>query len=126
MAVASARCGERVRSVILAEFPRGLRVERDYDVSIPEFRGDREQLIQAVLNIAHNAAHALSDQRLPPRIITGRLAAHNIFCNCAMSVRPGHVSIGCAGGASGMMARSTSMSSGSAMTTGPGLPLVAT
>jgi two-component system nitrogen regulation sensor histidine kinase GlnL len=47
---------ERVRSLILAEFPRGLAVERDYDISIPEFRGDREQLIQAVLNIAHNAA----------------------------------------------------------------------
>jgi hypothetical protein len=46
---------ERVRSLILAEFPRGLAVERDYDTSIPEFRGDREQLIQAVLNIAHNA-----------------------------------------------------------------------
>jgi two-component system nitrogen regulation sensor histidine kinase GlnL len=39
---------ERVRSLILAEFPRGLQVERDYDVSIPDFRGDREQLIQAV------------------------------------------------------------------------------
>lgn len=50
---------ERVRALILAEFPRGLRVVRDYDTSIPEFRGDREQLIQAVLNIAHNAAHAL-------------------------------------------------------------------
>ena len=47
---------ERVRSLILAEFPRGLAIERDYDISIPEFRGDREQLIQAVLNIAHNAA----------------------------------------------------------------------
>jgi len=35
---------------------------RDYDASIPEFRGDREQLIQAVLNIAHNAAQALSDR----------------------------------------------------------------
>src|SRR6185369_2650355 len=45
---------ERVRSLILAEFPRGLRIERDYDASIPDFRGDREQLIQAVLNIAHN------------------------------------------------------------------------
>ena len=53
---------ERVRSLILAEFPRGLRVVRDYDISIPEFRGDREQLIQAVLNIAHNAAQALSDR----------------------------------------------------------------
>ncbi len=54
---------ERVRALILAEFPKGLKVVRDYDTSIPEFRGDREQLIQAVLNIAHNAAHALTDRR---------------------------------------------------------------
>jgi two-component system, NtrC family, nitrogen regulation sensor histidine kinase GlnL len=53
---------ERVRSLILAEFPRGLSVRRDYDTSIPEFRGDREQLIQAVLNIAHNAAQALAER----------------------------------------------------------------
>ena len=53
---------ERVRSLILAEFPRGLRVLRDYDTSIPEFRGDREHLIQAVINIAHNAAQALSER----------------------------------------------------------------
>jgi two-component system nitrogen regulation sensor histidine kinase GlnL len=53
---------ERVRSLILAEFPKGLRVVRDYDTSIPEFRGDREQLIQAVLNIAHNAAQALQEK----------------------------------------------------------------
>ena len=50
---------ERVRSLILAEFPKGLKVVRDYDTSIPEFRGDREQLIQTVLNIAHNACQAL-------------------------------------------------------------------
>jgi two-component system nitrogen regulation sensor histidine kinase GlnL len=53
---------ERVRSLILAEFPRGLTVQRDYDISIPDFRGDREQLIQAVLNIAHNAAQALQER----------------------------------------------------------------
>ena len=53
---------ERVRSLILAEFPKGLRVLRDYDTSIPEFRGDREQLIQTVLNIAHNACQALGEQ----------------------------------------------------------------
>lgn len=53
---------ERVRSLIVAEFPKGLRVVRDYDTSIPEFRGDREQLIQAVLNIAHNAAQALAER----------------------------------------------------------------
>jgi two-component system nitrogen regulation sensor histidine kinase GlnL len=55
---------ERVRSLIVAEFPLGLRIKRDYDLSIPEFRGDKEQLIQAVLNIAHNAAHALSERIL--------------------------------------------------------------
>jgi two-component system nitrogen regulation sensor histidine kinase GlnL len=55
---------ERVRSLILAEFPKGLRMVRDYDTSIPEFRGDREQLIQAVLNIVHNAAQALTDRVL--------------------------------------------------------------
>ena len=53
---------ERVRSLILAEFPKGLRVQRDYDTSLPDFRGDREQLIQAVLNIAHNAAQALCER----------------------------------------------------------------
>jgi two-component system, NtrC family, nitrogen regulation sensor histidine kinase GlnL len=53
---------ERVRSLILAEFPKGLRVVRDYDTSIPEFRGDREQLIQAVLNIAHNGCQALTER----------------------------------------------------------------
>ncbi len=53
---------ERVRAVVLAEFPRGLSVLRDYDTSIPDFRGDREQLIQAVLNIVHNAAQALAER----------------------------------------------------------------
>jgi two-component system, NtrC family, nitrogen regulation sensor histidine kinase GlnL len=51
---------ERVRSLILAEFPVGLTIRRDYDASLPEFRGDKEQLIQTVLNIAHNAAQALA------------------------------------------------------------------
>src|SRR5258706_9438158 len=34
-------------------------LKRDYDVGLPEFRGDPEQLIQAVLNIARNAAQAI-------------------------------------------------------------------
>jgi two-component system nitrogen regulation sensor histidine kinase GlnL len=53
---------ERVRSLVLAEFPQGLTILRHYDTSIPEFRGDREQLIQAVLNIVHNASYALEDR----------------------------------------------------------------
>ena len=53
---------ERVHALLLAEHPRGLRIVRDYDTSIPEFRGDREQLIQAVLNVARNAAQALAER----------------------------------------------------------------
>jgi two-component system, NtrC family, nitrogen regulation sensor histidine kinase GlnL len=53
---------ERVRALILAEYPNGLAIERDYDTSIPDLRGDREQLIQAALNIAQNAAQALAER----------------------------------------------------------------
>ena len=53
---------ERVRSLVLAEFPKGLKIIRNYDTSLPDILGDREQLIQAVLNIAHNAAQALSEE----------------------------------------------------------------
>jgi len=53
---------ERVRSLVLAEFPKGLKIVRNYDTSLPDILGDREQLIQAVLNIAHNAAQALTDE----------------------------------------------------------------
>ncbi len=53
---------ERVHALISAEFPQGLTVVRDYDTSLPDFRGDREQLIQAVLNVVHNATHALQER----------------------------------------------------------------
>ena len=53
---------ERVRSLLAAEHPRGISLRRDYDTSIPEFRGDREQLIQAVLNIARNACQAMVER----------------------------------------------------------------
>jgi two-component system nitrogen regulation sensor histidine kinase GlnL len=50
---------ERVRSVVLAELPDGLSIQRDYDLSLPELHGDKEQLIQVVLNIVRNAAQAM-------------------------------------------------------------------
>ncbi len=53
---------ERVRLLVLSEYSTGLEVQRDYDISIPEFRGDREQLIQAVLNVVRNATQALAEQ----------------------------------------------------------------
>ncbi|MEQ1667268.1 MAG: nitrogen regulation protein NR(II) [Sulfuriferula sp.] len=62
---------ERVRSVTLAETPKGLHIQRDYDTSIPDIVGDREQLIQVVLNVVRNAVQALHGQgeiRLRTRI----------------------------------------------------------
>ncbi len=50
---------ERVRSVVLAELPEGLFIQRDYDLSLPDLLGDKEQLIQVVLNIVRNAAQAM-------------------------------------------------------------------
>jgi two-component system nitrogen regulation sensor histidine kinase GlnL len=47
---------ERVRSLVEAEF--SIEIRRDYDPSLPEVVGDREQLIQAALNIARNAAQS--------------------------------------------------------------------
>ena len=62
---------ERVRTLLLAEFPEGLVVKRDYDTSLPEITGDKEQLIQAILNVARNAAQAtggLGEIRMMTRV----------------------------------------------------------
>jgi len=49
---------EHVRSLILAEFT-DITIIRDYDPSIPELLADKNQLIQAFINIARNAAQAV-------------------------------------------------------------------
>ncbi len=49
---------ERVRTLLEAESRNQLVFERDYDPSLPELNGDKEQLIQAFLNIARNAMEA--------------------------------------------------------------------
>ena len=51
---------ERVRSLVRAEFD--IEIVRDYDPSLPDIKGDREQLIQAVLNVGRNAAQAGSNE----------------------------------------------------------------
>ena len=52
---------ERVRRLIHAEFSK-VTVHRDYDTSLPDMVGDREQLIQTILNIARNAAQAMQGE----------------------------------------------------------------
>lgn len=50
---------EHVRKLILAEVPTSMRVERNFDPSIPDLQADSDQLIQAMLNITRNAVQAL-------------------------------------------------------------------
>lgn len=70
---------EHVRGLIVAEAPARVRVEQDYDPSIPFLRGDRDLLVQALLNIARNALQAVGDQgviRLRTRIARQRTFGH--------------------------------------------------
>ncbi len=70
---------ERVRSLLAAEFPGQIRLIRDYDTSLPDLRGDIEQLIQVVLNVARNAAQALIEADTPhPEIRLKTRAARQV------------------------------------------------
>lgn len=53
---------EYVRNIVLAEDIGDIVLHRDYDVSIPDVKGDPDLLIQALLNIVNNARQALGKQ----------------------------------------------------------------
>jgi len=57
---------ERVHALIQAEFRQDVAIVRDYDASVPEIRADAERLIQALLNVARNAAQALTQPHPTP------------------------------------------------------------
>lgn len=63
---------ERVAGVIRAERPESIKIVRDYDPSIPEVVGDKEMLIQALLNIVRNAMQALVESNTQGGEITLR------------------------------------------------------
>lgn len=50
---------ERVRQLVQVESSRSLTIKSDYDPSIPNMYADKDQLIQAFLNIAKNAVQAI-------------------------------------------------------------------
>jgi two-component system nitrogen regulation sensor histidine kinase GlnL len=52
---------EYVQDLVQAGASKHLDISRDYDTSLPLTRGDREQLIQAFLNVIRNAVEAVSD-----------------------------------------------------------------
>jgi two-component system nitrogen regulation sensor histidine kinase GlnL len=53
---------QRVRTLVQAEVPPGVRIRQDYDPSIPLIHGDLDQLIQAILNIVRNATQAVGEE----------------------------------------------------------------
>lgn len=53
---------EHVRNLLIAEVGDAIIVKRDYDTSLPEIQADREQLIQATLNLVRNAMQSCRDQ----------------------------------------------------------------
>jgi len=63
---------EHVATLIEAETRGALIIKRDYDPSIPDLTGDREQLIQAVLNIARNAMQSIQSDDIKYGEITFR------------------------------------------------------
>lgn len=56
------RITDHVAQLIEAEKPEGIEVVRDYDPSLPSVTVDRNQLIQAFLNLARNAMQALGER----------------------------------------------------------------
>jgi two-component system nitrogen regulation sensor histidine kinase GlnL len=51
---------EYVYQLLRNEAPPGVSIERDYDPSLPDGQFDRNEIIQALLNIARNALQALA------------------------------------------------------------------
>ena len=53
---------EHVRQLVSVGLHNNIKFITDYDPSIPEILADRDQLIQAVLNIVGNAVHAIGSE----------------------------------------------------------------
>ena len=52
---------QHVGHLLAGEVPAGVTIERDYDPSLPRLRLDRNQIIQALLNIGRNAIQAVGE-----------------------------------------------------------------
>ena len=74
---------ERVCALIQAEFRERVALQRDYDASAPDLQGDAARLMQAVLNVARNAAQELvlqkdEDGAPPPQIVLRTRVARQV------------------------------------------------
>lgn len=65
---------ERVRQLVMAETNNSMVIKTDYDPSIPNLKADKNQLIQAALNIVQNAVQA--SQNNGQIILRSRIQRH--------------------------------------------------
>ena len=72
---------EHARALIAAEASPDLKLERDYDPSLPSFRGDADRLLQLLLNLLRNAVQASA------RSITVRTRAEHRAVLAGQTVR---------------------------------------
>lgn len=64
---------QHVGHLLAADSPPGIVVERDYDPSLPPLRVDRNQIIQALLNLGRNASQAINPGNGKAPIPGGRI-----------------------------------------------------
>ncbi|HEY9033311.1 MAG TPA: nitrogen regulation protein NR(II) [Pseudomonadales bacterium] len=64
---------EHIRKLLVAETRFSVPIDTDYDPSLPDIEGDREQLVQALLNVARNALQALEHTPQPRLLFRTRI-----------------------------------------------------
>ncbi len=60
---------DHVKRIAESGFARGIRIQEQYDPSLPAVPGNRDKLVQAFLNLVKNAAEALGETRDGGRIV---------------------------------------------------------
>ncbi len=83
---------EHARLAIATSFP-ALTFVLDYDPSLPDIRGDRDALVQALLNLLKNAAEAIATMEQPTITLSSRYALGETRRNAAGKQLPVAISV---------------------------------
>ena len=71
----------RVKTLAASGFARGIRIREEYDPSLPPIHGNRDQLLQVLINLVKNAAEAIGGQENKEITFqTAFTAWHSHFC----------------------------------------------
>lgn len=74
---------EHVYHLLRAEARQGILVDRDYDPSLPNALLDRNQMIQALLNVARNALQAVGQEQPGGKVLFRTRALSNVSIGSA-------------------------------------------